>query len=142
MGQFITKRRVEFSHTDMAGVAHFAEFFRYMESAEHEFFRSAGLSVHQAREDGTPLSWPRVSCAFDFIKPLVFEEEFEIHLKVGRVGERSVTYTVEIISGGDLRARGRCTTVCCAMSEHGMEAVPIPGPYRQALTSIQEESLI
>jgi len=136
----ITKRRVEFSHTDMAGVAHFAEYFRYMESAEHEFFRSVGLSVHQAWEGDAHLSWPRVSCAFEFIKPLVFEQEFEVHLWVERVGERSVTFAAEIISGGDLRARGRCTTVCCAVTAKGMEAMPIPAAYRQALASIQEDS--
>src|SRR5213078_989612 len=42
---FRTTRRVEFADTDMAGIVHFANFFRYMESAEHEFLRSHGLSV-------------------------------------------------------------------------------------------------
>ena len=38
---FRTTRRVEFGDTDMAGIVHFANFFRYMESAETEFLRSA-----------------------------------------------------------------------------------------------------
>ena len=42
---FRTRRFVEFSDTDMAGIAHFSSFFRYMESAEHELVRSVGLSV-------------------------------------------------------------------------------------------------
>ena len=40
-----TSRRVEFCDTDMAGIVHFANFFRWMESAEVEFLRSLGLSV-------------------------------------------------------------------------------------------------
>ena len=36
------KRRVEFAETDMAGQVHFSNFFRYMEAAEHAFFRSLG----------------------------------------------------------------------------------------------------
>ena len=40
---FITHRRVEFSDTDMAGIVHFANFYRYMEQAEHDFFRSLGF---------------------------------------------------------------------------------------------------
>ena len=39
------RRRVEFSETDMAGIVHYSNFFRYMEAAEHEFFRALGFSV-------------------------------------------------------------------------------------------------
>ena len=38
---FHTTRRVEFADTDMAGIVHFASFFRFMESAEHDFLRTA-----------------------------------------------------------------------------------------------------
>ena len=34
---FVMRRRVEFIDTDMAGIVHFATYFRYMETAEHEF---------------------------------------------------------------------------------------------------------
>ena len=43
--EFKAVRRVEFSDTDMAGIVHFANFFRYMETAEHGFYRSLGFSV-------------------------------------------------------------------------------------------------
>lgn len=43
MPSFQTSRRVEFCDTDMAGIVHFANFFRYMEAAEHELFRNLGL---------------------------------------------------------------------------------------------------
>ena len=44
--QFITTRRVEFADTDMAGIIHFANYYRYMEEAEHAMWRAAGLSIH------------------------------------------------------------------------------------------------
>ena len=31
--EFKVQRRVEFSETDMAGIVHYANFFRYMETA-------------------------------------------------------------------------------------------------------------
>ena len=37
---FRTTRRVEFGDTDMAGMVHFANFFRFMEAAEVEFLRA------------------------------------------------------------------------------------------------------
>ncbi|MBL8848408.1 MAG: acyl-CoA thioesterase, partial [Planctomycetaceae bacterium] len=44
MPHFVSQRRVQFSETDMAGIVHFANFFRWMEEAEHEYFRSLGLT--------------------------------------------------------------------------------------------------
>ena len=49
MTPFTTTRRVEFGDTDMAGIMHFANFFRFMEAAEPDFLRSLGLSVAGAR---------------------------------------------------------------------------------------------
>ena len=47
---------VEFSQTDMAGIVHFANFFRMMESTEHEFFRTIGLNeFHFGLLGGIPL---------------------------------------------------------------------------------------
>ena len=40
------KKQIAFSETDMAGIVHFSNFFRFMEMAEHAFLRSMGLSVH------------------------------------------------------------------------------------------------
>ena len=41
---FRTTRLVEFHDTDMAGIMHFAAFYLYMASTEHEFFRSLDIS--------------------------------------------------------------------------------------------------
>ena len=60
--EFIFSRRVEFAETDMAGIVHFANFYRMMENAEHAFFRSLGFSVHD-EFDGQTIGWPRVSAS-------------------------------------------------------------------------------
>ena len=60
MPVFRTTRRIEFGDTDMAGIVHFANFFRFMESAECEFLRSRGLSVKLDWE-GQAIGFPRVT---------------------------------------------------------------------------------
>ena len=40
--EFKLTRQVEFSETDMAGIMHFSNFFRFMEAAEHAFFSVFG----------------------------------------------------------------------------------------------------
>ena len=62
---FRTTRRVEFGDTDMAGIAHFANFFRYMEAAETDFLHALGLSVSWG-SGSQRYGFPRVSVACDF----------------------------------------------------------------------------
>ena len=80
-GEYRFRRRVEFAETDMAGIVHFSNFFRYMEMAEHDFLRSIGLSVH-ADIDGRTVSWPRVRAECSYHAPATFEDELEIVVTV------------------------------------------------------------
>src|SRR5271156_6480447 len=91
VGHFSLPRRVQFSETDMASVAHFAHYFRMMEEVEHAFFRSRGLSVVMPRRGGS-LSWPRVAVSCEFKAPLHFEDEIELRLRIRRLGRKSLTY--------------------------------------------------
>ena len=43
--RFVMRDIVQFSETDMAGIVHFSNFFRFMERTEHAFFRSLGLAT-------------------------------------------------------------------------------------------------
>lgn len=129
------RRRVEYAETDMAGIVHFCEFFKYLESAEHELFRQAGLSVVM-QEDDQYVSWPRVSSSFDFQGPLRFEDEFDVTVWIERMGAKSVTYHGEITREGTVLASGRMTSVCCLIMEGGqVESVPIPDAIREKLTA-------
>jgi acyl-CoA thioester hydrolase len=123
-------RRVEFSETDMAGIVHFSNYYRYMEAAEHEFFRSLGFSI-VTRQTDPPVGWPRVHASFDFKHPLHFEDEFEVRLQVAEKRSRSLTYDFVINKLGDKEtvvcATGRLTVVCVIRDEDGkMVAAPIP----------------
>jgi YbgC/YbaW family acyl-CoA thioester hydrolase len=128
--EFKLQRQVEFNETDMAGLVHFANFFRYMESAEHAFFRSLGFSIAMP---GThpPLGWPRVNARCDYLKPLFFEDQFEIHLLVADKRSRSLTYQFRFYKLGQAApievARGGITAVCVAHQAGGaLKAAPIP----------------
>jgi len=128
--EFEITRRVEFSETDLAGIMHFSNFFRFMESAEHAFFRSLGFSVAECRY-GREVCLPRVHAECDYAVPLRFEDEVRVCLLVERKGRCSLTYqfrfnrvtdssTVEV-------ARGRLTVASAARQPDGsFKAVPLP----------------
>ena len=127
--EFKVVRRVEFSETDMAGIVHYSNFFRYMESAEHGFFRSLGFSV-VTRQSDPPVGWPRVHDECDFQRQLYLEDEVQIHMLVREKKSKSLTYEfifhklnaqppVEV-------ARGKLTVVCVTHEGGKMASAPIP----------------
>lgn len=133
--EFSMTRRVQFAETDMAGIMHFANYFRYMEEVEHAFFRSVGLSVSM-QHDGLHVGWPRASTSCEFFGPIRFEEEVELKLRVTRLGEKSFNYEVDFLLNGRRLALGKTTSVCCTVEPGGqMRSIPIPQALREKLTS-------
>jgi acyl-CoA thioester hydrolase len=132
---FRTTRRVEFADTDMAGIVHFANFFRYMEAAEVEFLRSLGLSVKMTWQ-GESLGFPRVAASCDYLRPVTFEDVLDVTVRVQRVGRKSVTYAFEFTKAGEAVARGQVTSVCVRMHpDRSFESVELPAEVRARLES-------
>jgi YbgC/YbaW family acyl-CoA thioester hydrolase len=131
---FRTSRRIEFVDTDMAGIVHFSNFFRFMESAEVDFLHSLGLSVSMQTEEGKWIGFPRVSASCDFVRPAKFLDIIDISVRLGTVGQKSVTYQFEFAKGSEVIARGQITAVCCrTLSDDRLESMEIPADIRQKL---------
>jgi acyl-CoA thioester hydrolase len=117
-------RRVQFSETDVAGLVHFSNFFRYFEDAEHALWRAAGLSIHP---EGSPIGWPRVSAACEFHRPLKFEQEFEVVVRIAEITTRTIAYAGEISSNGQRLATGNWKIACVTRLADGtMKSAEIP----------------
>jgi YbgC/YbaW family acyl-CoA thioester hydrolase len=133
-GAFSLRRRVQFAETDMAGVAHFSNFFRWMEEVEHAYFRSLGLSVVMEHE-GREIGWPRVAVSCEYSGPVNFEDEIDLRLRVIKVGEKSFTYEVDFMKGEQEVAQGKVTSVCCAADPAGgFKSIAIPEAIRAKLS--------
>ena len=145
--RFEVTERVQFSETDMAGIVHFSNFFRYMERVEHAFFRSLGLSVVDLPEAAPPeerVGWPRVHASCDYMMPLRFEEEFRVELLVEEVRSKVVRYLIRFWKlTGELAAEGRITAACVRKDAASgkMKAVDIPERIRSQLENAPTELL-
>jgi YbgC/YbaW family acyl-CoA thioester hydrolase len=116
-------RRVQFYETDMAGIVHFSCFFRYMEEAEHAMWREAGLSI----ADASGLGWPRVEASFEYFRPLKFDDEFEVHLRIAGKDARTIRYEAVITRGDTRIALGRIAVRCVVHKPgEGMRSIDIP----------------
>lgn len=134
MTPFTTTRRVEFGDTDMAGIMHFSNFFRFMEVAETDFLRARGLSVSWV-ENGVKWGFPRVSAACDYKTPARFGDVLTVAVALEQVGTKSVRYRYDFSNQrGDAVAVGRITAVLCrATGQGGMASVEIPADLRAKL---------
>ncbi len=127
------KKMVEFSQTDMAGIMHFSNFYRFMEAVEHDMFRSFGKSIAGEVDDqGISVGWPRVHAECSFSAPLKFEDTIELHLIIREIRSATVRYDVifnKIVEDGFAEAaRGSVTIVHVGVDpETGkMSSRPIP----------------
>jgi YbgC/YbaW family acyl-CoA thioester hydrolase len=143
--EFKAIRRVEFSDTDMAGIVHYSNFFRYMETAEHGFFRSLGFSVVTDQVE-PPVGWPRVRAECDYRRPLRFEDEVEIQLLVSDKKSKALTYVFKFTKlNGPAPvevARGSLTVVCVTKQADGkMAATNIPKEFADKIEVAPPELL-
>ena len=130
---FKTQRRIEFRDTDMAGIAHFSNFFAYMEQAEHALLRSLDLGVI-CEIDGREISFPRVNATCNYRQAIRFEEIIDIHIVVEKIGTKSITYGFRFFRDDVPVADGSITVVCCLLN-HGErpESVATPQKFIDAI---------
>jgi YbgC/YbaW family acyl-CoA thioester hydrolase len=145
---FSVTRQVEFYETDLAGLMHFSNFFRWMEATEMAFYRSLGLSAVGLDPD-RPTGLPRVHASCDYKRPLRFEDRVEVRLGVLKIQSKSVTYAFAFYKLGSATgpsereeevARGQVTAVSVARSADGkLSAVALPAALVEKLQRAQEE---
>jgi YbgC/YbaW family acyl-CoA thioester hydrolase len=124
LSEHTLRRRVNFHEVDSAGIVHFSVYFRYMEEAEHALWREAGLSI-AAR--GANVGFPRVSAAFDYHRPLKFEDEFDARIRIVSIGDKSIRYVCTLTKGEEKIATGKVTVVCVTRGQDGvMKACSLP----------------
>lgn len=137
LSEFSIRRAVEFVETDMAGIMHFSNYFRWMEACETAFYRSLELPMISFFP-GEVVGWPRVSATCDFRAPLRFNDVVEVKLLVKEIRAKAIVFQFQFrqcdASGAvqpALVARGELTAVCVDRDEKGeLRGRPIPAEFR------------
>jgi acyl-CoA thioester hydrolase len=122
--EYRLKRQVHFHETDSAGIVNFAWFFWYMAEAEHALWRDAGISIAPPDSE---IGWPRVATSFEYHRPLRFEDEFEVCLRIAAISDKAIRYTC-LVTRGDTRIATGALTIACVSKRPGEPMKPIPIP--------------
>jgi len=131
----------------MAGIAHFSNFFRWMEETEHAFLKEIGCPP-VSQEGEKFWGWPRVKASCEYRSPLRFDEPFECRLFVKEIKLRSVVYFFRFfktsLGAEPLQiARGEITSVYAYFdaSQNSMEAIGLDEAFLARIEEAPAEAM-
>jgi acyl-CoA thioesterase FadM len=111
--------------TDAAGIYHWTAALRMAEAAE------AALHTRLGIEKETFGVTPRVQVRFEFRRPVRFNDEVDVSLRVLRVGSSSLTQRFVLEHAGEVCAEGEM--VICFLDASTGRAAPWPAHIRSCL---------
>jgi acyl-CoA thioester hydrolase len=128
---FEIRLQTYWADADPAGLVYFANFFRFVDCAEAELFRSAGAERMELWDE-SGVWMPRVESFAKFSKPVRAEEAIFVRLRTRIKGEKTVRMEFEILHANDrsLLAEGYVTAVC--ISRQTSRSCPLPPRVREA----------
>jgi acyl-CoA thioesterase FadM len=121
------RHRVEWLDTDAAGIYHWTTVGRFAEAAEAALHNALGIT------EVTFGSMPRLSVAFEFNRPLRFNDEATVDFAVEAVGRSSVRYAIVVRDPQD-RIAATGTLTACFVGASLDRSQPWPEHVRAALT--------
>ena len=130
---FFYTHRVRYSEIDMQGVVFNSHYLNYFDAAITEYLRHCGFDyVKDARESG--MDFHVVKATVEYIKPVHYDQEVKIGVKVDRLGRSSLNWKLGLFRNEkeEPSSKGDIIWVYTSMKTH--RSVPIPNLRRKQLT--------
>lgn len=132
---FAIQEYVRWSDVDAAGVVCYGAYVRFIEIAETELFRAAGIPYGTIFERFD--CWlPRVRYVCEFRRPAVLDERLTVKAGVRRIGTSSIT--LEFAFENDRGERvADCEIVLVCVDKQSFKPKALPAQMREALEPYQ-----
>ena len=93
--RFHTSLRVRWMECDAQGIVYNGKYMDYMEIGQSEYFRNLGFSIYRVAERGY-FDVATVKALIEYKAPARVDDILEVHVRVSRVGNTSITLAMEI----------------------------------------------
>jgi acyl-CoA thioester hydrolase len=100
--RFVHRLRTRFAETDAMGIIHHAAYLPYLEEARVAYLRAIGHPYDEVRSDGVDFAVLEV--AVQYRHPLRFDDEVDVHLRLGAVKRTTFQLAYLLTVAGDVRA--------------------------------------
>lgn len=130
--RFSIEERVRWSDVDYAGIVFYGSYLRFVEIAETEMFRSAGLAAKEMY-DHYGIWLPRVQIHVDFRRPAGLDELLRVESWIASIGTKSITVRFEVFSAIAKILILEARTTMVTVRRDTFEATPVPDAIRDHL---------
>jgi len=94
--------RVRFSETDAMGIVHHSRYLPYLEEARVEYLRHLGHPYTEMRAEG--VDYAVLEAFVQYRKPLQFDDQVDVHLRLGAATRASFQMAYLLTVGGAVRS--------------------------------------
>jgi YbgC/YbaW family acyl-CoA thioester hydrolase len=124
---FEMKLRTYWADSDPAGIVFYPNYYRFIEQAEEELFRAAGVDRFTLLQDNK-VWMPRAETFSKFMRPIKLGAAIRIRLHPKLQGEKTVRYDFEFLDddGKEKIAEGYVTVVCVDAANFKPTGIPEP----------------
>lgn len=128
--------RVRYAETDAQGIVYYANYFVWFEVGRVNYLREVGFDFREREKQGISFVIAEARCRYH--ASARFDDPILIRTWIGRVRQRSFTFSYQVINQdtGILLAEGE--TVQVMMDPKTFKAIPIPKEFRQQLLLEQD----
>lgn len=123
--------RVRWADVDLVGIMRFSAVTRFLEMAEQELLRAAGLP-YSFIFDAPEVWMPRRHLSVDYLAPARIDDLLHMVMWVSRLGDTSLTLTMELRQD-DGRVVAAVAMVVVCVSVEGFTKRPLPRIVRDSL---------
>ncbi len=125
---FVSRRttheiRVGYVDTDKAQVVHHSSYFRFLEAARVEFWRSGGLDYRKFEEE-TGLGLPVVEAKQRYRIAARFDDLLRIETWVSEASRASIWYDAKIFRGDSVIHESSIRLACVSFAEQALRKIP------------------
>ena len=132
MKKFTIEERVRWGDVDAARIIFYGSYIHFIEFAETELFRAAGLP-YGVMFDQLGIWLPRVHLQCDFLRAARLDDLLEVSVYVGRFGNKSMQLNFEVRRKGEDELIATAMFVLASVKQDTFETVRLPDELRERL---------
>ena len=132
--------RVRFADTDLQAIVFNANYLTYYDVAWTEYFRAVGFQWKDLLALGVDTVLARTT--MEFKAPARFDEILEIHTRVSKIGNTSLTFEFAIYPQGEDRLINSANSLYVCVDPMTLKSTPVPDRLRQSIFEFEGKSLI
>lgn len=134
--KFHTSVRVRWMECDAQGIAFNGAYMGYLEVAQAEYFRNLGFSIYKIAQRGY-FDSAVVKATLEFMAPARVDDVLELHARVSRIGNTSLTLDVEIYTQGSARMLTTIEAVYVGFYAESGATRPVPDEIRKLVNHFE-----